>query len=124
MIYEKASRIASMIGKNCKIIDLSDMSYSVTDFVSIIKYAKFVITTSFHATVFSIIFKTPFYVIKLNDGRDNRYVDLCCSLGLFKQCIDVGERKLVVSVDFSQVDEKLLELNQQSRSYIHNNLNI
>ena len=124
MLYEKASRIASMIGKNCKIIDLSDMSYSVTDFVSIIKYAKFVITTSFHATVFSIIFKTPFYVIKLNDGRDNRYVDLCCSLGLSKQCIDVGEKKLVVSVDFSQVGERLLEFNQLSRSYIHNNLSI
>lgn len=124
MLYEKASKIASMIGTDCKIIDLSDMSYSVTDFVSIIKYAKFVITTSFHATVLSIIFKTPFYAIKLNDGKDNRYVELCRSLGLSKQCIEFDEKCLTVSVDFSQVNERLLDLNQQSRSYLHNNLSI
>lgn len=124
VLYEKARKIASMINEDCKIIDLSDMSYSVTDFVSIIKYAKFVVTTSFHATVFSIIFNTPFYAIKLHDGRDNRYVDLCAALGLGNQCIEINEEYMNVNVDYSQVDDKLRILNQQSKLYLNNSLKI
>lgn len=124
VLYEKAREIASAIGDDCKIIDLSDMSYSVTDFVSIIKFAKFVVTTSFHATVFSIIFKKPFYAIKLNDGRDNRYVDLCTALGLSNQCIETNERSINQTVDYSHVDERLQMLNQESKIFLNNSLKV
>ena len=122
ILYEKAIKIMALMDDECKIIDLSDMQYSVTDFVSIIKYAKFVITTSFHATVFSIIFKTPFYAVKLNDGRDNRYVDLCAALGISRQCIETDEKNLTTTVNFSQVDNRLQKISQQSKLYINNNL--
>ena len=40
------------------------------DFLSYIRYADYVITTSFHGTVFSLIYGKPFYVINgMEDGR-------------------------------------------------------
>lgn len=121
ILYNKAWQMAKQFG-DCSIIDLSNMCFSVADFLSIIKYAKFVITSSFHATVFSIIFKTPFYVIKNNDVRDCRYVDLCTVLGLDKQCIDKNNCTSDKYVDFSDIDIRLAALRQQSVSFITNSL--
>ena len=122
MLFEKAKLLAGMIHENCDIIDLSDMSYSVSDFVSLIKFARIVVTTSFHATVFSIIFKTPFYAIKLNDGRDNRYENLCRMLSLSNQCVDKNFNKLTPSVDFSNVEGKLSGISFSSKEFIDNSL--
>jgi len=71
-----------------EVIDLSEMNYSVEDFVSVIRYAQCVFTTSFHATVFSIIFRIPFWSYRLNDGHDGRYVDLLQMLGLSSHIVD------------------------------------
>lgn len=60
----------------CKVISLYPMKYSLSDFVSLFKYASGVITSSFHATVFSLIFEKPLMSIVLDDGFDNRYVSL------------------------------------------------
>lgn len=47
------------------------------DFLSLIKNAKLVVTDSFHATVFSIIFKKPFVVFFRNrPGKDARIKEL------------------------------------------------
>lgn len=67
---------------NLELVNLSRSGYGIEDFVSVIKYAQGVITTSFHATVFSVIFRTPLCSIKLHDGGDERYVSLLTSLNL------------------------------------------
>lgn len=118
LLYNKAAIIASSFPGKCNIIDLSNMEYSVTDFISIIKYAKFVVTTSFHATVFSIIFKTPFYALKLNDGRDNRYENLCGEMNLLDRCINVDSESIDVNTDFSDTDEKLFRISCKSKEFI------
>lgn len=73
--------------RKCKLISLYPMDYSVFDFVSLFKYADCVITTSFHATVFALIYERPLLSIVLNDGLDNRYVNLLNKVG--------GEKALV-----------------------------
>lgn len=65
-----------------ELVNLSRSGYGIEDFVSAIKYAQCVITTSFHATVFSVIFRTPLCSIKLHDGGDERYVSLLNKLNL------------------------------------------
>ena len=121
LLYSKAQQMAKQFN-NCPIIDLTDMNYPVEDFLSIIKYAKFVVTSSFHATVFSVIFKTPFYVLKNNDVRDRRYVDLCEILELSKQCIGKNSTIAEKAVDFSKVDTCLAALRHQSVCFIANSL--
>lgn len=49
---------------------------SIEEFIGWFKYAEYIVCTSFHGTVFSYIFKKPFYSIKLNDGKDSRVESL------------------------------------------------
>lgn len=86
MINDRAMQYAKKHG--CEVVDLSRMDYPVSDFVSAICFADRVFTSSFHATVFSIIFGTPFYSFMLHDGHDGRYVELLKELGLEKNIVD------------------------------------
>ena len=67
---------------NLEIVNLSGMYYAVDDFVSLIKYAHCVFTSSYHATIFSIIFERPFYTFLLHDNHDERYKSLLLKLNL------------------------------------------
>ena len=88
-LLEKAKKLAASL--KCEIVDLSSKEYSPQDFVSAIKYARYILTSSFHATIFSLIFRKHFCAVKLNDGHDNRYEDLLKT---------IGAEKLLVSGDF------------------------
>lgn len=66
---------------HCSVVDLTPNQYSVEDFVSAIANAQYVVTTSFHATVFALIFKVPLASYLLHDGHDSRYEDLLNTIG-------------------------------------------
>lgn len=116
MLREKAENLANKY--NCKIIDLSSMAYSVEDFVSLFKYAQYVVTTSFHATVFSIIFDTPFYSIKLNDGHDGRYINLLNALGLEMCCVEKNFSCSSQKINFHLAKGKLETLRKTSWEFL------
>lgn len=123
-IYHNAMQIASLY-EGCEIVDLSTMKYSISDFVSAFKYAKHVLTTSFHATIFSIIFNTPFTSFRLNDGHDNRYVFLLESLGATFYLSDIDspfnvEMRKDVCPRF---EEQLSRLQTKSLEYLKRSLN-
>ena len=122
-LYKNANKYITL-HPDCSIVDLSHFSYSVRDFVSIIKYAQFVFTTSFHATAFSIIFKVPFYAFKLNDGHDVRYVDLLHTLGLTLCIKDIKETELDYDNPYNHksVCDKLIALQKDSYHYLSSSL--
>lgn len=84
--------IAELLAKNlnCSVIDISEYTYSVSDFISLIKYSKCVITSSFHAVAFSLIFEKQFYAYKLNDGNDERYTSLLNDLNVNNAIVDLN----------------------------------
>ena len=95
------------------------MDYSVVDFVSAIKYARCVLTSSFHATVFSVIMDTPFYSVKFNDGHDGRYVDFLSSLKLEEHIISLNTAKdEILKFDVDQILINLEELKKESINYL------
>lgn len=49
---------------------------SPEDFLTLFKNATYIISSSFHGVVFSLIFNKPFTAIKLNDGKDGRIINL------------------------------------------------
>ncbi len=57
-----------------ELIDASKYLYSPPDFVSLIKYAQYVVTASFHAMTFAIIFQIPFCVIQTGQASDVRFL--------------------------------------------------
>ena len=58
------------------------------EFLSLVKHASFVITTSFHGTAFALNFAKPFYsVIKDYSGFDDRMIDLLKRTGNIERAI-------------------------------------
>lgn len=78
-LLEKTKDLAQK--KHVDVIDLSQNNYTVSDFVTAFYYAECVVTSSFHASVFAIIFQKPLCAFLLQDGNDGRYKDLLESVG-------------------------------------------
>lgn len=121
LLLAQANRIAKIHG--LEVIDLSDNSYSVNDFVSIIKFAQYVLTSSFHATVFSLIFNRPLFCIKLHDGHDERYTDLLFQLDADKFLFDLDFKEIEpYKVDYSLINKRLNDYRRPSIDYLKSNI--
>ena len=115
-LKHKALELSKQLG--CEVIDLRSMQYSVEDFISIIKYAKYVLTTSYHAVVFSVLMETPCYAIKLNDGFDVRYVDLLTDLGLESELVNMEFNPTAVNISFEGVKEHISKYQDSSVEFL------
>ena len=109
------------------LVDLSTREYDVDDFVSAIANAQYVVTTSFHATVFSLIFHRQFAAYLLHDGHDSRYEDLLRKLDCELFLHEVTEEpKIYKTVDWDKVAVNLSSIRKNSVDYlnkaIHGNL--
>lgn len=94
------------------------------DFVKYIKDATYVVTDSFHCTVFSIIFHKQFLTFYRSaagkNARNSRIDSLFNVLGLDKAHLyaTCGLDGIDVSVDWNLVDEKLSELRIESIKFL------
>lgn len=95
--------------------------------VSIAK-AKYVITNSFHATVFSILFHKQFLVVDLPSGGSTRLHDLLDSLGLNERFIksidDISIEKINKPILYDRVDGVLDTLRKHSINFLHQALKV
>lgn len=87
--------------------------------------AKFVVTDSFHACVFSILFKKQF-VVYGNRGRGMaRFYSLLQSLDLEDRLItDLSQYKKLADIDYDRVYIRLEQLKKKSFSYLEHALAI
>ncbi|MFA4046420.1 polysaccharide pyruvyl transferase family protein [Prevotella sp. PCHR] len=122
-LYEQACVLASKIGTT-NIIDLSTYNYTPQEFVSIIKHARYVITSSFHGTVFGLIFHQPMAVYKLNDGHDSRCIDLLKSTGMEYMLKETSWTPEPEECDYTHFDDRLSSLRESSINYLKSLKNI
>lgn len=101
---------------------LNTNNYSPSDFVSLIRNATCVITTSFHGTAFSVICGTPFYSLRLNDGADERINNLLSQLELKHRFINKNETPVFSSMDYKNVFKLLSDLRADSLQFLKDNL--
>ena len=102
------------------LVDLSTREYDVDDFVSAIANAQYVVTTSFHATVFSLIFHRHFAAYLLHDGHDSRYEDLLRKLDCELFLHEVTEEpKIYKTVDWDKVAVNLSSIRKDSIDYLN-----
>lgn len=126
----KQDRIQHYIEKygleRLQIINLmDDEKYYYTkpdEFLYWIRKAKIVITDSYHGTIFSILFKTPFIVIT-RDGCEidmsSRFTTLLKMLGIKEQVIRNKNGDLFFeSMDYRDVEEKIREVKQHGIEYL------
>lgn len=117
LLNRKAKQLAMRM--NCKVIDMTDMTtYSPSQFVSLFKYAQCVITSSFHATVFALIFERPLYSVLLHDGSDDRYEKLLRTLDAEKLLAEIDFDPQPFEFDYIKVRENLKKLRQDSLQYL------
>lgn len=133
---DDAFRIAEDIKKQLKcdkliILDFYDnvqrLGYnssivSPEDFISLISNAKCVVTTSFHGTAFSIILKTPFYTLRLNDGADGRSEYLLEKIGLSDRMIEASSTPVFTIPDFDEADLHLKKIREESLEFLMSSL--
>ena len=95
------------------------------DFLSLIDNATLVITSSFHGTAFSLIYRKKFYV--LNGKMDKRISDILGKTNLFErsiECIADVEKVNLQDIDFLQTEEFIEEQKQRSLVYLKDSLEL
>lgn len=122
-LRKKAEELAKAIGPECKVVDLSRVDRPVTEFVSMFRNARYVVTTSFHGIVFSLIFGIPFFALPLWGGYDLRYIELLKSLGAEDRIIGYETAMTPSEMDFTQIKEKLGKRQSESLQFIENSIN-
>ncbi len=95
-----------------------------SSFLSLIKNAKCIISNSFHATAFSMIFEKNFFVVNREDGLNTRMKDLLQKYGILDRLISVNvtNQGLCSDIDYSKADELLNRDIKLSMTYLANNL--
>lgn len=125
---QTVSRIASIFSLSPQMTNSqseTDVTYSslsiqppVEQWLDSISSAKLIVTDSFHACVFSIIFHKPFYVLENEDRGNSRIQSLLLLFGLTDRIIHDNQLDDDYGIDYCDIEKKLLELKQQSLDYL------
>lgn len=128
---EETKAYIKELEKKYTIIDLMDISKSKyyrsspRDFLNYIKNAKYVLTDSFHAVVFSIIFKTKFLVfgrITKNNSNMNSRIETLLKRFNLQDRIFNGNKVDIEKCDFTYSEDILKEEKIKSIDYLKNAL--
>ncbi len=93
---------------------------SVEEFLGYFKYARCVVSLSFHAAAFSVIFKKDFYSIDCSQG--DRARNLLRELGLEDRMVSSRENITFSEIDYTNVGEIKSAIMKSSRLYLENAL--
>ena len=94
--------------------------FGPADFLAYIKNAEIVITNSFHGTVFSIIYRRPFYSVYKKNGRvDNLLQFLQISEKHVSSAEEIDE---ITEIDYEDVHKRLAEYRESSLQFLRENL--
>ena len=107
--------------------NISDCIYpSVQDWLKRFAHADYIITDSFHGTVFSIIFNKPFIVIANKERGLSRFTSLLSMFGLLDRLVnsveDINDELLTQPIDYCIIDAVMSQKRVQSLNFLLNNL--
>lgn len=80
------------------------------EFLGLIRDAQIVVTNSFHATVFSILFNKNFYTVLNENGLNSRMIDLTNKLGLSHRMFNSNSELptlMNLNIDYEKVNQRL-----------------
>lgn len=96
-------------------------------FLNYLFYSNIVVTTSFHAVVFSIIYNKKFWVLSPKDNS-SRVDSLLKKLGLENRSIhsleELKSKDILQEINFKEVEKKLKNLREDSQRWLIDNLNL
>lgn len=98
--------------------DKETISSGPLEFLSLFCHAKFVVCTSFHGTIFSLIYHVPFCSVILKDGNDARVINILSQVGLEERGVSEYANHLFSPVNWKSVDERIDKMRQESMNYL------
>ncbi|MBE6330812.1 MAG: polysaccharide pyruvyl transferase family protein [Bacteroidales bacterium] len=93
---------------------------SIESWLCSFRDAEFVVTDSFHGTVFSIIFNKPFVALVNVERGADRFVSLLSQFGLENQLYSKGRTYQNVDINWATVNRKLEKRKSESISVLKN----
>lgn len=106
----------------CKWADRNFNTSGPEDFVQLISKASFVISNSFHATAFSLIFRRPFCVVNRKEHINIRMKSLLDGLGIGERLIDKFSEKILNPIDYGRLDPIVSEWAVSSKKWLASNI--
>lgn len=127
-IKEQAEKLSKSTGLPIRIIEADKgvtAEDSVAKWLAAFRDAKYVITDSFHGTVFSIIFEKDFWTIGNTDRGLARFDSLLRLFALEERLIcqrEIINFSVLPPIDLSQIKEQRYRLIAESREFIMSSL--
>lgn len=93
------------------------------DFLSLVRYADMVITSSFHGFVFSILFQKEVLCVLNNNDRNSRLKDLAQKLGMISRIVlnpSQYDAASISPIDYKKVEIQLIEMRENSLKFLEN----
>jgi len=111
------------LNKNIKYADKIFWQCGPKMFLSLIANAELILSTSFHAVAFSIIFKKKFYVFNRKENINTRMKDLMTLVNLDNRLIsEMNEFNFEENIDYLTVLKKTHEYREVSKRFLKNSL--
>ncbi|WP_303804526.1 polysaccharide pyruvyl transferase family protein [Ruminococcus flavefaciens] len=130
---EYAEKLAEQNG--WKIIDISlratnaerghQMFYEagVEEFLSLVKYAEYVVTNSFHGMIFSVQYRRPFVVFS-REQCDTKIEELLALFGLSERMLINGSESFSNPINYDVVHRNISEAREEAKAFLKNELEI
>lgn len=101
------------------------MYEGIEDFLWYLKNAKIVVTNSFHASIFSIHFKKPFYSF-IVDSMRSRFDTLCAQTKIEDRMVDhyIPSEDITMDMDYDKIYEELEPYREFSKHYLKDALDV
>ena len=107
---------------------VSNIQATIPQWLSLVKHAAVVFTTSFHGVVFCLLYHRPFYAILLtneNAKANDRLTSLLGTCGLTRRMIANAQDAQALDttpIDWADVDARLAEMRQSSVEFLRDSL--
>ena len=123
-------KISSMTGENINKTNYKELKgykkISITRWLKAFHNSKFVVTDSYHGTIFSIIFQKPFIVIGNQERGLSRFNSLLSKFHLQDRMImsinDLTEEKIKKNIPFDEIEKTVILEEIKTRAYFSKNL--
>lgn len=127
IIAEYAYRLAKE--KNLELVEIApcfesffnrNMRQTVSPerFLGYFQEASYVITSSYHGTLFSILFHKNFMTVKVSESTDRRAQDILSKFGLMDRMVNPGDPIIDKDIDYGRTEMLMAEFRSTSCQFI------
>lgn len=91
-----------------------------SEFITLFKHARYIITTSFHGTAFSLLYNRPFDVVSVSKDVDSRAAEILRQLNLLNRLIMLPTNSSREEINWDRINDDLDKLRIGSRQFLKN----